>query len=274
MDFEDELILQAVKKIGSKQRTPKKEVYSFEEDQGEELVQTSKPDALVKIARREKIKTAHKKKLIQDWTMTDFVYFLKSLLFPFGLSIEAGVVQSSTFMGRLYDQLVIYLGDDVNNFTLKEYCEWWTATYAAQYGSHRFHIQAMTEETKLQRFAEYFRGILHSGEHKEPTPETNVSIEEIYKTGSLSMVLMLKGIVLAVHFLQHQSESNVFSKVTETMRKFSRQAIEKTLESTIKCAPYPKSKRIDVGAVISGITKMHNLTFYQSYPWSNLFKGE
>lgn len=268
---EDELILEAVKGMKNNENLcPKKSVYLFDEDDEKpEIVSIHKPDALAKIVRKEKIRTSHKKRPIADWTMTDHVYFLKSLLNPLGLTIESGSAQSANLMGIMYDTLIKYLGDDVSNYTLREYCEWWVSTYGAQYSQHRFYIQAMNNDKYLERFVNYYRSIVPVVEKKE-TVDTS-SIEDIFKTGSLPMALMVKGIILSINFLQSKHESNIFSKIVETMRKFSKQAIEKTIEITIRNAPYPKSSRVDIGAMINGMINLHNLSSYKNYPWKNLF---
>lgn len=271
MDIEDQLIIDAIKnsKNQPKYKDLKKRLVPFDEEVVDDLLLT-KQDALVKIQQKEKRRNSHKKKLINDWVMTDFVNYLKSIIHPYGLTLETGPAIAYNFMSQLYDLLIKNLGES-NNYILREYCEWWVSNYAATNNSHQLYMQNILNKKHIERFVNYFRSIVPVLTEKKID---NTTVEDSYKAGGLPMVLILKGVVIAAQFLKELNESNIFVKISNTLQKCSKDSILKCLDSTINNAPYLKSQNIAIEAIVSKVVISHNLSYYKTYQWNNLFKGE
>lgn len=272
-----ELILSAVTDKPTRRQTKKKILQEFGDYEVCEFSDIDpKLDALTKLSKkikRRENKEKRKSRAVAEWTNTDFLVFAQDQLKVYNIYLENNGSFGADLIGRLYDRLAAVLQDDMNNKVLKEYIEWWITSFGPGIKTHSLFIQTIYDEKYVVRFLNRYND--HTAKMPQEvaaSSESEQSDETIYKTGGLSMLLMSRGIVTTHTFLR--GETGVFTMITKALRSFSAVLLKKTMETTIKKAPYPSSEKVDFISIARPALDLHGLKQYLNLDYTKYFKKE
>jgi hypothetical protein len=276
MPSDTELILSALSEKPRRRETKRVVLQEFDDYGVSEMREEPKKDALTRLGKKIKRQANREKRKLRpvmEWNNTDFLVFAQDKLKAYSIFLENNGGAGAEMIGRLYDRLAAILQDDMNNKVLKDYLDWWIVSFASSIKSHSVFIQAMYDEKYVGRFAKRYN---EQGAEIKTAETVARSAEQddetIYKTGSLSMLLMSKGIVSAHAFLKKQKETNIIMRIGKALRAFSPSVLRSTMETTINKAPYPSADRVDFISIARPALELHGLKTYLNLDYSKYFK--
>lgn len=226
-------------------------------------------------------------KNVNNWTNTDFLRYIKYLSGLSGISCSVlfSSVKEREVISKIYDKIAFHIQQDMNNSILREYIEWWINAYSYLMSGKEIYPSILVFDSYINKFISRFRlqsipgnGFsIHKNKEKEFTnniASKNEPIDSItlYNHGGLPMVIMSKGIVASYVVLQEKGINSVFTKISTTLQKLSKSALQKTMEITLNNAPYSCTHVIDFIALARSALVYHNMKQYLSLHYKEYFK--
>jgi len=225
---ETELIIQAI----HKGITPKRKKKILQDLDPDPLSLDADKDVIWRLAK--KIRTPKKKKYLSEWSSVDFLRHLDHNLKIHHISLASNEIRDREMVNRLYDLLVHYFSEEMNNTVLRDYLDWWVGTYSFKYSGREVYIQTLMNDECLQSFVDCYETKTPHSSPKQNTDRTSVSDLSIYKMGNLSLLLMSRGIVAGYRALIEDGyKSTANSKIRSALLRFSQEILIQVLEITI-----------------------------------------
>ena len=234
-------------------------------------------DAITKMAdklsskQNRKMRQNFKYKLIDKWTGADFLKYITSLLSQYGTDLKSSGVKEQDLINKLYDTLLIKIGEGMNNSILKEYIEWWIASKTTKYQYKGIYVQSFLRDNFIDEYIQDF--------HKLPTTHDKSSVSvvsesEVYKAGGMLSLLLSKGIVITYNFLKSSNETNIINRIGNVLMSSSKDMLLSIMDSTLKNAPYAKHHIVDFLSIAKQSLVKHNITEYSKVDYKTMFQKE
>lgn len=269
MNSETLLILSAMKR-STPDKIKKKLLQELEPD-----ILCPAPDAIIDIVnkkvKKKKENARLKKKSITQWTNTDFIRYANSLLSVHDVRFESSAARDSQIIARVYDDLVKRLGEQMNNQILKDYIEWWATTHGPALHGEPLYVSVLLSVHLLDKFQNRFTTLPKTQEVNKIEPATTqVDPKGLYAMGGISMVLLSHGIVHAYRVLKEDAGDKVFDRIVDALRSLSKESVKKTLEQTLRLAPY-NGAAVDFVSLARSAIEFYNLKEYKKLRYADYF---
>lgn len=221
-------------------------------------------------ALAEKMKKKPKRSVpLNRWSNIEFARYLDSILKVHGLHLERLSPKESDAVAGIHDKLVLILNDKMNPQVLKDYFDWWVSCYAQSMHGRKIYVASLSQDYMITRFTERY-----NADTRKPQTEIkkneNVSDEQIYKLGGLSMLLMSRGVVNSYKLLKN--DSNTIVRISETMRKLSKEVVTEIVDTTINLGPYSESDKVDFLSISKPSLDYHGVKKFQSLNYQRYFE--
>jgi len=204
---------------------------------------------------------AKKSKSVGEWVSRDFVVYLKKSLSHFGIDMEDNAVRDSDWVKKVYDLLVDELGDDMDNYVLRDYIDWWVGTYALARCARPIGVFSLMREQDARRFVRQRPGN-RSGPKGDDVAKTeqqpDISPTEMYELSGIDMVMMSHGIVEAYLVLSNKQEKGVYTRLSNILKGYSKQVLAKVMGITL-AKRYNTSDVVDFMSVARPALKFHGI---------------
>ena len=156
-----------------------------------------------------------------------------------GSQLPTNSIYNREIIGKTYDILAVSLQEKMDNTILKEYIEWWINAYCLNNRSQTVYLNGMLNDGYINKF------LSRHVESKSVLPESQVDDATLYKVGGLQSLLLSKGIVAAHSYLIKTNETNISTKISDTLKKCSKKMIVNVVNITMKNKSYSKSALVD-----------------------------
>ena len=277
MDIDTELIMSAVSSIKPKPRTQKmlqeiddNGVHDFE-------FEPTVTDAISKLAKKVQRTEKRRRMPVVEWTSVNFLTFINEQLKTYGFRL-ADTGRKYDLLMRLYDKLAVHLGMLMSNQIFKEYLEWWIVTYAPTYNSHELAVQIMGRDSYIETFVDRYKSRLDTGKleltKKSVVPKKDITDDKIYDTGGLPMLLMSRGIAISFNVMRSKGEKNIFTRISKSLREFSKDILLRTIEVTVNRAPYNESGKVDFVALAKPALDFYGIKKFKDLDYNEYFKDK
>ena len=233
------------------------------------------PDALSKMSSRIKRKEKSEKRRslsASEWNSKDFLVYTQDLLKPYRVYLENNGSFGADMMSRVYDKLAQVFQDNMTNYILKEYLQWWVLLFGAGIRTHSIFVQTIGEEKYVAMFFKRYNESIYGGEKKSTTKAVERDDETLFRTGGLPMLLMSRGIVRSHVFLRGKNDDASFTKISKTLRTFSVSVLKSTLDITSNGAPYPLGQKVDFISIARPALELHGLKEYLALDYNKFFQ--
>lgn len=200
-----------------------------------------------------------KERTIPEWIGADFVKYFTKGLSQLGVTIETNV-RDSDWMMKVYDVLVDVFGTSMDNYVLRDYIDWWIGMYAKIRSDDTIGVFSLNRDVDISRFAKHCALRPGKPQAKVKTVKNDVEIspDEMYKISGLTIVLMQYGIVEAYRVLVQNGESVVFAKLSDALKKCSKEIVKSVLNVTLS-KKYSSHPIVDFMSVARPALKFHGL---------------
>lgn len=274
---ETKLILEAISNKNTPRNSKRKKV--LKDVIPYDVIQSypDESDAIVQLVkeknRKEKNETKWKKKSISQWTNTDFLKYISSLLSPFGISVHRSV-RDKDMIGRIYDSMLSKIPDKMSNHVLKQYLEWWVNVNSS-YLNDAVYIGTLLSSKIIDKFLirfeddETFCTDDKKG-FKTEDKDNSVTPEILLKMGGLSMCLCSVGIVKTYELLKSLNESHIIERISKSLRNLSEDGVKQSLNTTIKLAPY-KTDPVDFISIARAAIEYYGIKDFKGISYKDHF---
>lgn len=271
---ESDLIVQAMR-MG----TPKKRRKRIPEIEPSPI--NTNDDAISKMANKRVRKK--KNKPLRHWEAPEFLQYLIKALSNHGVTLARVSVRDREDMAYLYDELVRRINEDMNNTVMRDYIDWWTATYARKMYGDELYARKLSDDQYIDRFVNLkfnkTTDILSETESATPVsaspaePHKEVDAQTLYQMGGLPMLLRAKGIVIAAQVLREKGDNNWLMRLSQKLHDFPKDAVLETLQTTIEQAPYPADCMVDFVSIANPAMSYHRIRDYSKLNYHDFFKS-
>lgn len=217
----------------------------------------------------EKMKKKPKRTVpVNRWSNIEFARYLDSILKVHSLHLERLSPKESEAVAGIHDKLVRILNDKMTPQVLKDYFDWWVSCYAQSMHGRKIYVASLSQDYMIERFTQRYNADGEKPQTGEVKKNETATDEQIYKLGGLSMLLMSRGVVNSYKLLKN--DQNIIVRISETMRKLSKEVVTEIVDTTINLGPYPSSDKVDFLSISKpsldyhGVKKFHSLN-YQRY---------
>lgn len=232
------------------------------------------PDAISVALKRKAKRSAHQRKKVSSWSQTDFLRYIHTLLSSYGMSYEPQGPQGDRLsVGRTYDMLADCYQNDMNNYVLKNFYEWWVSMYAQRMYDNLIYIRTIGSENNVSQFLSNVGG-LKIDQAEIPAPEDAeepVDAAASFEIGGLSMVVMEYGIVAGYRVLKDQRADKVLNQITKILESFDKKVLDQVMRKTIRRSPYPEADKIDFISLARPRLEFYDLKEYIQFQYEKYF---
>ncbi len=233
-------------------------------------------DPILKAARREAKKAKRARKLVEEWTNSDFVHYLSQTMPTFGVELEKRGMPDVERMGKIYDKMVRRLGNRMDNHILKEYLDWWMSTCTDGLSSRNVYVKSLMNDWFLTKFYNRFDDLPASpiaiSLEKSQKHDSDLDENALYQLGGLPMVVMSKGIVVGHRVSKARGSSDSEKVLTSIINSFSKNVIRQVMLVTLVNAPYERSDSIDFVTMMKPILSSHGIEEFFNMNYLDYFK--
>jgi hypothetical protein len=212
-----------------------------------------------------------KYKVIDKWGNRDFLVYIDSLLSQHGLELKTSGIHDQDLVNKLYDCLLIKVGESMNNKILKEYIEWWIASKSRKYQHKDIYMQSLLRDSFID---EYITDIVGNETCVVQPPIGSVNVLDLYKAGGISAVLLSKGIVICYNLLKSRQERDIINRISASLRSFSKEMIQTSMDATVGNAPYDTTDIVDFMSIARQSLEYHGIKKYSFIEYKNMFVNQ
>lgn len=269
---ETELILSAMK-MGMPKKQKKRVMKEIEPDP----VIDALDDPIWKKASRK----PRAPKTVNQWNYRDFVRHVQKTLGLMGLRLESGVGygRDENLIVKLHDMFVPHFGDSMSNQILRDYLEWWIASYA-RLQDRPISLRTMMRDYHIARFIKSYgnnqRSLTMPVAASPPVADRSaapeVSDDELYALGGISMLLMSRGIVVANRVLTAKGEPKPLLQISRSLRSLSKGVLDQVMRTTLEASPYPKQDAVDFISLARPALRYHRINSFDHVQYMDSFK--
>lgn len=262
---ETELILEAIS-TGIVNRVVKKKLKIQEFD-------SSPADYDPVIRKLAKKLPSNKKKSIRQWSNTDFLRYIKTGIESQGLIFETAGLRDRDTVGKIYDNMVIYLQDKMDNHVLKNYFDWWVSERARLVKQQIIYTSMICSDVSIETFMKQFykeEPRLSISTPPVENKDTPTDYESLYNLGGLSMILLSGGIVVTYNLLKSKNEDRFISKISNALKSMNKDTLVKVMDITLK-NKYTNNQVVDFMSIAQPSLRYHKISKYVKTNYKEFF---
>lgn len=223
-------------------------------------------------------------KALRYWEAPEFLQYLIKALSNHSVTLARVSARDKEDMAFLYDELVRRIGDEMSNAVMRDYLDWWTATYARKMYGDEVYARKLSTDHYLDQFVrlKFNRTVdiipeseSASASVSAPPAATHkeVDAQTLYQMGGLPMLLRAKGVVIAAQVLREKGDTNWLMRISQSLHDFPKDAVLDTMERTVSGAPYSPDQMVDFISIARPALEYHRIRDYAGLNYRDHFKS-